>query len=155
MDNVSGQPVGDHLSQRELEILRLVTNGLSNREIAGQLFITLTTVKWYLRQIYSKLHVNSRTQAIAMAHASGLLEGHSTKVESSSSLPPHNLPLQPTPVIGRTKELVAMALHLEDPACRLLTLVGPGGIGKTCLALEAAKQQLEAFAHGVYFVSLA
>lgn len=55
-------------------------------------------------------------------------------------LPPpiHNLPPQPTPFIGRERELAEIAELLLDPACRLLTLVGPGGTGKTRLAIEAA-----------------
>ncbi len=68
---------------------------------------------------------------------------------------PHNLPPQPTPFIGRENELVALADLLAQPACRLITLVGPGGIGKTRLALQAATDQIEAFAQGVSFVPLA
>jgi predicted ATPase/uncharacterized protein HemY len=70
-------------------------------------------------------------------------------------LPRHNLPAQPTPFIGREALLAEIALRLQDPDCRLLTLVGPGGSGKTRLALEAAAARLEDYAHGVYFVSLA
>jgi transcriptional regulator with XRE-family HTH domain len=66
----------------------------------------------------------------------------------------HNLPPQPTPFIGRADELAEIAERLTDPACRLLTLVGPGGIGKTRLALEAAHEQQPNFADGVYFVAL-
>src|SRR5262245_15486171 len=51
----------------------------------------------------------------------------------------HNLPSQPTPFIGRQDELTEITRLLADPACRLLTLVGPGGIGKTRLATEAAR----------------
>ncbi len=51
----------------------------------------------------------------------------------------YNLPSQPTPFIGRENELAEIARLLDDPACRLLTLVGPGGIGKTRLAIEAAR----------------
>jgi DNA-binding SARP family transcriptional activator len=69
--------------------------------------------------------------------------------------PPHNLPPQPTPFVGREAVLAEIAERLEDPACRLLTLVGPGGSGKTRLALEAAAAQLERYTHGVFFVSLA
>src|SRR5258706_10579404 len=67
----------------------------------------------------------------------------------------HNLPAQSTPFIGRTTELAEIAQCLADPACRLLTLVGPGGIGKTRLAIHTAAQKLNDFAHGVYFVPLA
>ena len=69
--------------------------------------------------------------------------------------PPHNLPLQPTPFIGRSEELAEIAQRLNDPACRLLNLNGPGGIGKTRLALQAASEHIEAFRDGVYFVPLA
>jgi predicted ATPase/Tfp pilus assembly protein PilF len=65
-----------------------------------------------------------------------------------------NLPSQLTPFIGRTDEMAAIANRLDDPNCRLLTLVGPGGIGKTRLALEMASHLLPAFADGVYFVAL-
>jgi predicted ATPase/DNA-binding SARP family transcriptional activator len=66
-----------------------------------------------------------------------------------------HLPLQPTPFVGREQELAEIAALLGDPDCRLLTLVGPGGAGKTRLALEAAAQAASAFPHGVHFVSLA
>lgn len=68
---------------------------------------------------------------------------------------PHNLPPQPTPFVGRTEELAETALRLSAPTCRLLTLLGPGGIGKTRLALQAAAAQIENFPHGVFFVPLA
>ena len=57
-------------------------------------------------------------------------------------IPPHNLPAPQTSFIGRQKELAQIASLLRDPACRLLTLVGPGGIGKTRLALQAASKVL-------------
>jgi predicted ATPase len=66
----------------------------------------------------------------------------------------HNLPTPPTPLIGRESELVQIAKLLADPACRLLTLVGPGGIGKTRLALQAASAETGRYLHGVYFVPL-
>jgi predicted ATPase/DNA-binding SARP family transcriptional activator len=67
----------------------------------------------------------------------------------------HNLPPQPTPFIGRQVELAEIAGRLADPDCRLLTLVGPGGIGKSRLALQAAENQLGSYLHGVYLVPLA
>jgi predicted ATPase len=68
---------------------------------------------------------------------------------------PIGLPFQPTPFIGRDAELAEIARILGEPACRLLTLLGPGGIGKTRLAIEAVTQQAGAFADGVAFVALA
>src|SRR5260221_11550295 len=99
MDNLNRQPLEDQLTQRELEILHLITDGLSNQDIAERLVLTLGTVKWYLKQIYSKLQVSSRTQAVAAAPASGLLDGTSATVEPTA--PPNNLPHQPTPFIGK------------------------------------------------------
>ena len=68
---------------------------------------------------------------------------------------PHNLPDVHVAFVGRTRELAEVAQLLATPECRLLTLTGPGGIGKTRLAIEVAHQQLPNFADGVYFVKLA
>ena len=69
--------------------------------------------------------------------------------------PPNNLPVMPTPLVGREAELASLSRLLSDPNCRLLTLVGPGGIGKTRLALEVACLQWERFAGRVHLASLA
>jgi LuxR family maltose regulon positive regulatory protein len=61
------------LSERELEVLQLIAEGLTNREIASRLFLALNTVKAHARNIYGKLDVHSRTQAIARCQALGLL----------------------------------------------------------------------------------
>ena len=66
-----------------------------------------------------------------------------------------NLPTPPTPLIGREAELATLARLLHDVQCRLLTLIGPGGIGKTRLALEVAATQSSLFPHGVCFTPLA
>ena len=60
-------PLSEPLSQRELEVLRLIIAGYSNREIADRLVIAVSTVKWYVNTIYSKLQVESRTKAVARA----------------------------------------------------------------------------------------
>ena len=67
------QPLIEPLSKRELEILGLVAQGLSNREIGERLFLALSTVKGHNRNIYGKLQVQSRTQAVACARELGLL----------------------------------------------------------------------------------
>jgi LuxR family maltose regulon positive regulatory protein len=64
----------DPLTEREQEVLRLVAKGLSNREIAEALFITLGTVKKHLNNIFSKLDVKSRTQATTRGRELGLLK---------------------------------------------------------------------------------
>jgi len=60
-------PLIEPLSERELEVLRLIVAGCSNREIADRLVIAVSTVKWYVNAIYGKLQVESRTKAIARA----------------------------------------------------------------------------------------
>jgi predicted ATPase/class 3 adenylate cyclase len=67
----------------------------------------------------------------------------------------HNLPPQPTPFIGRRQELAEILSRLDRPECRLLTIVGPGGVGKTRMALQVAAENIDAFPHGVFQVSLA
>ncbi|MAT96980.1 MAG: hypothetical protein CL608_07550 [Anaerolineaceae bacterium] len=70
---------------------------------------------------------------------------------------PHNLPQQPTSFIGREKEITALDALLTNPAMRLISIVGPGGMGKTRLAVAAAEKQLTnsaIFPHGVFFVHL-
>ncbi len=69
-------------------------------------------------------------------------------------MPTDHLPIPATPFVGRVEELSSIATLLADPNCRLLTLVGSGGIGKTRTALQAAALQMPFFAEGVYFVSL-
>ncbi len=68
---------------------------------------------------------------------------------------PNNLPLQPTPFIGREREVETVRQRLGQPEVRLLTLTGPGGTGKTRLALQVAADLLDAFPDGVFFVNLA
>jgi class 3 adenylate cyclase len=67
----------------------------------------------------------------------------------------NNLPLQPTPLIGREEEVAQVCDLLGGEATRLLTLTGPGGIGKTRLALQAAADLLDEFPDGTFFAPLA
>jgi predicted ATPase/class 3 adenylate cyclase len=68
---------------------------------------------------------------------------------------PTNLPVQPTPLIGRERELAELLTTVRRPDVRLLTLTGPGGAGKTRLALHAAAELVEEFGGGVFIVFLA
>jgi LuxR family maltose regulon positive regulatory protein len=67
------QPLIDSLSKREMEILLLIAAGLKNKEIAEQLVISLNTVLYHIKNIYSKLGVNKRTLAIVKAKEIGLI----------------------------------------------------------------------------------
>src|SRR5262245_26331915 len=85
------------------------------------------------------------------------------QIKADGTPPANNLPPSPNDLVGREAELDQIAQHLAMPACRLLTLVGPGGIGKTRLALEAARRYLQPehallgpdIVDGVYQVPLA
>ena len=66
-----------------------------------------------------------------------------------------NLPIPPTPLIGREQEIADLRGYLFDPDTRLITLIGPPGIGKTRLSIEVAREAFSHFAGGVFFVALA
>jgi predicted ATPase/DNA-binding SARP family transcriptional activator len=77
------------------------------------------------------------------------------RIKAAASVRRHNLPLQPTPFISRPEELAHLAHLIANATVRLITLVGPGGMGKTRLALAAAAQEVDNFAiDGVFFVEL-
>ena len=69
----AGEEIIDQLTGRESEVLELIASGMSNRAIAGQLIVAETTLKWHVRNLYTILHVKSRTQAVAKARRLGLI----------------------------------------------------------------------------------
>jgi predicted ATPase/DNA-binding CsgD family transcriptional regulator len=148
-DQLSEAQLYAPLSARELDILHLLAQDLSDREIADKLVVAPTTVKWYNRQIFNKLGVNSRHDAVKQAAALGLLNREKPR------LPSHNLPTQLTPFVGRLHELDALGRLVLEPQTRLITLLAPGGMGKTRLALALGEQLLPQFVDGVFFVPLA
>jgi len=141
------------LNEREQEILKRLSAGLSDQQIADELFLSLNTIKWYNRQIYSKLGVKNRTQAIARAKDLVLPDRASGVSTSPLPLARYNLPAQTLLFIGRSREIAEVKQLLGTS--RLLTLTGTGGTGKTRLALRVAAEVAEMFADGVCFVDLA
>lgn len=141
----------DLLNEREKEILQRLSTGLSDQQIADELFLSLHTIKWYNRQIYSKLGVRSRTQAIA--HVKDLNALDNSEVMPTRTVSRYTLPAQTALFVGRKHEIAEVQQLLR--ASRLLTLTGTGGTGKTQLALRVASEVAETFADGTCFVDLA
>lgn len=140
------------LTQREQEILACLAEGLTNQEIANQLYLAEKTVRWYNSQIYSKLGVSSREGAVEQGKALGLLALPSNAPVVHGK---HNLPTSGTHFVGRRHELAELAALLHDDNTRLLTILAPGGMGKTRLAIEAARTQIGHYEDGVFFIPLA
>jgi predicted ATPase/DNA-binding CsgD family transcriptional regulator len=143
-------PLMEPLTHREREILALLASDLYNHEIAETLTLSPNSIKWYTRQIYAKLGVNSRRAAIQRARELGLLE-----TKTSPVLRLHNLPAALTPFVGRQAELQQVRQLLADSVYRLLTLTGAGGVGKTRLALRAVDELQGNYPQGAWLVELA
>lgn len=149
MLRVSPPTFAVQLSEREIEILRMFDERLSNREIADRLVLSVGTVKWYAQQIFNKLGVSDRKNAVDRAQTLGLLDERN---DPARPVVHHNLPAQLTSFVGRQREIDEIKGLLNTT--RLLTLTGPGGIGKTRLAIQIASEMVNRFADGVLLVSL-
>lgn len=91
----AGEPIGDHedqmsmvagLSVREVEVLALITQGLSNKEIAAKLVVSVNTLKSHIRQAYRKIDVTTRSQAVSWAITHGFAPPDENSVESGASV---------------------------------------------------------------------
>jgi predicted ATPase/DNA-binding CsgD family transcriptional regulator len=153
MNTFQSQPWIESFSPREFEVLRLISNGLSNREIAEKLYLSIETIKWYNKQMFMKLGVNNRIQAINKASELNLLEADHTLTSQEKTSLPGNLPAQLTSYVGREKAIGEIkALLLEH---RLVVLTGAGGSGKTRLALKVGEKLQTAYRDGIWLVELA
>ncbi|MFC9915597.1 ATP-binding protein [Streptomyces sp. NPDC127197] len=131
------------VSAREADVLALLGEHLSNAEIAARLFISVRTVESHVSSLLRKLQVPDR-RALSR-RAAELAPAEQSR--SAAALP---APL--TAFVGRVRERGELAEAVK--AHRQVTVVGPGGVGKTRLALAVAAEAADGFADGVWFVDL-
>lgn len=146
ISRASASPV-ENLTLREQEILALITAGLANKEIARRLTLTVGTVKWHVNQIYSKLGVRSRVQAIVRARDLQLItkpgEERADVLLDAAALRPTNpykglLPFRATDYqdfFGRENLTARLVKRLSEYAefSRFIAIIGPSGSGKSSL----------------------
>jgi predicted ATPase/transcriptional regulator with XRE-family HTH domain len=153
-----GSGTGDMLGET-LRRLRQAA-GMTQEELAERAGISVRAISDTERGLRSAVHADTaRRLAVALG-----LDGEARDMFDAlargrpAGAPPagptSGVPEVPTPLVGRSRELEAITAALAGRAMRLLTLTGPGGIGKTRLAAEAASRMRESFSGGVYFVSL-
>jgi len=155
-DNQPAEPLVEPLTSREQEVLALLAEGLTGPEIARQLTLALSSAKTHIQNIYGKLGVHSKRQAIARARELGLL---AAAAPGAAPAPPSaparkdNLPVQVTRFFGREDEIANLKQRLAEH--RLVTLTGSGGVGKSRLSLQVAGEVRADFADGVWLMELA
>jgi len=137
-----------HAALRQYELCRLALVD----ELAVEPGAEITKLYTEIRANGKTLGVRERPAALPVVRKPAALSNRQSKL-------PHNLPHPPTSFVGRAAEINALVVRMQDPACRLLTLVGPGGIGKTRLALEVARKFVDpevavCFPEGLFFVGL-
>jgi predicted ATPase/class 3 adenylate cyclase len=155
---VEPDPAGDYRSPALNRLGRLLAAGHG-----GQVLISRATVE--LSRDYLPAHASLRD--LGEHQLKDLLQPERihqlSHPDLASDFPPlitlstrpHNLPRQPTPFLGRESEVDRVAETLRQAGVQLVTLTGPGGIGKTRLALQAAAELVDVFPGGVWFVPLA
>jgi predicted ATPase/tetratricopeptide (TPR) repeat protein/transcriptional regulator with XRE-family HTH domain len=154
------KPFGSWLRERRRAL------DLTQTELADRVGCALVTVKKFetgdrrpSKQIAQRLAAALMVEPAALTTFVTFARGLSATppavpATGTSSGIPHHLPAQPTTFVGRRRELARIRQRLDDPKCRVLTILGPGGIGKTRLAIEAANQHSSEFPDGAHFVPL-
>jgi predicted ATPase/DNA-binding CsgD family transcriptional regulator len=140
----------EELTWREQEVLELLTEHLTNREIASRLYLAESTIKEYVGNILGKLHVDNRRQAVKAALSFGLIDPNK-KLEFKSL---NSLPIPLTSFVGRVSALIKIKEWIQDSSSRLLSLTGAPGTGKTRLAIQAVSGLINEFKDGVIYVPL-
>ncbi|GEM86510.1 ATP-binding protein [Meiothermus granaticius] len=130
----------------------IVQDYLRAAYLAGQREAALKVYERFVQELKQELGLEPlrATQELAQA----LRRNESAQIPGEKPHPKHNLPGFNTRFVGRQLELAALERKLTNPECRLLTLVGLGGMGKTRLAVELAQRMADRFADGVWFVPL-
>ena len=142
-----------------LKRLRLAA-GMTQEELAERAGISARTVSDVERGLRTVVHHDTaRRLASALELGNDERRNFDAVARGRGAIPPPapsvgGLPRVPTPLVGRSRELETIAAALQRSDVRLLTLTGPGGIGKTRLALEIAQRLQGSFLGGVFFVSL-
>jgi predicted ATPase/DNA-binding CsgD family transcriptional regulator len=131
------------VSEREAEVLAALGEHLSNAQIASRLHLSVRTVETHVSSLLRKLDVADRRALAALAPS--LVSGAAADVV-------RGLPTTWTPFIGRRREQAELIGALDQS--RLVTLLGPGGVGKTRLASEVARQMAPTLPLGATFVEL-
>ena len=138
---LSGRLADAGVSRREAEVLALVGEGMTNAKIAARLWVSVRTVEGHVSSLLRKLGAKDRWALVEVVD------------EIASSRPSAaSRPTALTPFIGRAVERSALAAALRGE--RLVTAVGPGGIGKTRLAIEVADDVADRYPDGVWYVDL-
>jgi len=128
------------MSEREAEVLDAVGAHLSNAQIAGRLHISVRTVESHVSSLLRKFGAADRRELAGLASAVG------------APAAAVGLPARWTSFVGREGERATVLAALGE--ARLVTLVGPGGVGKTRLAVEAAREAASSFPSGCAFADL-
>lgn len=127
------------------------------RALDGQRTAALAAYARCRQILADQLGVEPDDETTALYEQIRAAEGDPLAAGEQIALPvtqPHNLAAQLTPFVGREAELAQLGDMLTNPQCRLVTILGPGGIGKSRLAHQAALEQLEVFPDGVFLVPL-